>query len=50
MSSEAMTFREINEDLVAYLNGEIVDPIGYLETLQLRLQVALDCEEVKQDE
>lgn len=38
----AMTFAEIHADLQRYLNDEeIVDPIGYLETIELRLMVAI---------
>lgn len=41
MSDRPKTVSEIHNDLVAYLDGdECVDPIGYLETLQLELQAA----------
>lgn len=41
MTAKIWTLAEIHRDLQDYLSGECVDPVGYLETLETRLQAAI---------
>jgi len=42
MDKEQMTLAEIHADVLDYLSGDCTDPIGYLETLELRLSRAIN--------